>query len=123
MLNKNLVLALTLSYIVVLTILSFISFGSSSMLDIDYGDKVFHFGAHTVLVLLLFCSLYKLKFSNALIFAAITSVIYGIIIEVLQGELTTNRQFDVFDIIANCSGMLIAVVILRVCSKTIVKYL
>lgn len=123
MLNKSLVLALTLLYIVVLTILSFISFGSSSMLDIDYGDKVFHFGAHTILVLLLFCSFYKLKLLRALILAAIISIIYGIIIEVLQGSLTASRQFDVFDIIANCSGMLIAVVILRIYSKTIVKYL
>jgi len=93
------------------------------MMDIDYGDKVFHFGAHAVLVILLYCTLYKFELSRAIVFAALTSVIYGIIIEVLQGKLTIDRQFDVFDIIANCSGMLIAVVILRVYNKTIVKYL
>ena len=93
------------------------------MMDIDYGDKVFHFGAHAVLVVLLYCMFYKFKRSQAIVIAALSSVIYGIIIEVLQGKLTIDRQFDVFDIIANCTGMLIAVVILRVYNKTIVKYL
>ena len=123
MLKKNGVLFIALLYSITLTILSFISFGSDSVTNLNYGDKVFHFGAHFVLVILLFCALYKLQHSKALPIAAMSSVIYGIIIEVLQHTLTMDRQFDIYDILANCFGMLIAVVILRVYSKTIVKYL
>lgn len=122
MLKKGIVLIITLLYIIVLTILSFVSLGSSSVMNIDFGDKVFHFGAHVVFVILTYCTFFKWKNKHALVFAAFSSLIYGIIIEVLQGILTINRQFDVFDIIANCSGMLITVVIIRVCNKTIVKY-
>jgi glycopeptide antibiotics resistance protein len=122
-LKKETALILTLLYIIVLTVLSFISLGSSSVMSIDYGDKVFHFGAHAVLASLLYFTFYKWNYRQALVFAAFGSLIFGIIIEVLQGTLTINRQFDVFDIIANCLGMLIAVVIIRGCNKTIVKYL
>jgi VanZ family protein len=122
-LRKEIVLIVTLLYIIVLTILSFVSLGSSSVMDINYGDKVFHFGAHAVFVILTYCTFYKCKYKKALVFAGLSSLIYGIIIEVLQGTLTMNREFDIFDIIANCSGMLITVVIIRVCNNSIVKYL
>ena len=56
------------------------------------------------------------------IFAA-CSIIYGTIIEVLQGELTTTRDASIADIIANTIGALIVSIILTIRSKTIVKKL
>ncbi|NQX86078.1 MAG: VanZ family protein [Flavobacteriaceae bacterium] len=123
MLSKSKVLALTLIYTLALTVLSLISLDAKLTIDVTFGDKVFHLGAYAALVILLFCTLYKCDFRQALPAAAIAAIIYGIIIEVLQGELTVDREFDVFDIIANCIGVLISVVIIRVFNKSIVKYL
>jgi VanZ family protein len=122
-LNKYVVLVLALLYSITLTVLSFISFSADSITNINYGDKVFHLGAHMVLVILVFCSAYKFKLKKALILAILFSIIYGIIIEVLQERLTTDRQFDTIDMVANSLGALLAAAFLRMNNKTIVKYL
>lgn len=46
--------------------------------------------------------------STMLIASAI--FIYGIIIEILQGALTDNRQADLYDVFANFSGIAIATI-------------
>ena len=42
----------------------------------------------------------------------ISAIVFGIIIEVLQGVLTKNRQADVYDVIANSAGALFALIII-----------
>ncbi len=42
-------------------------------------------------------------------FSLVTAVfIYGIIIEILQGVFTNNRQADLFDVFANFAGITVA---------------
>jgi len=50
-------------------------------------------------------------------------VIYGIIIEVLQGVLTEVRTPDFNDFIANCCGIIVVSVIISIRNKTQVKNL
>ncbi len=47
----------------------------------------------------------------------ILSVVFGIIIEVLQEQLTNNRQADVFDVVANTFGTILAVFMLNLIFK------
>ena len=45
------------------------------------------------------------------IFSVVTAVfIYGIIIEILQGVFTNNRQADLYDVFANLAGITVAMV-------------
>lgn len=69
-------------------------------------DKLVHFGIHFVLV---FCWLVyfarsrkKVKMRNVL-YIAISCVLYGILIEMLQG-VTKTRGSDLYDVYANMTG-------------------
>ena len=79
-------------------------------------DKVVHLLAYAVFVCLWFLFFYVLKqkkdnFSRALIKSCGLALIYGIIIEILQGELTTSRSADFKDVLANSVGILIGILL------------
>jgi VanZ family protein len=63
------------------------------------------------------------KFSKALLVAAAIAIIYGIILEVLQGTLTEGRTLDLYDVLANCIGVGFISSILIIRNKTQVKNL
>ena len=44
-------------------------------------------------------------------------ILYGIIIEVLQGVLTTYRQADIYDVLANTTGVFLAVFLFQKVSR------
>jgi len=63
------------------------------------------------------------KLAKALLIAACVSIIYGILLEVLQGALTEARIPDIYDILANCIGVAFISIILVVRNKTHIKNL
>lgn len=75
-------------------------------------DKFLHTAVYFIL-LFLWCAtdLYLKSFKIALLQKAAICVVYGFVIEVLQGSLTTTRHFDVYDLVANSLGVLIATVL------------
>ncbi|SFZ90777.1 VanZ like family protein [Flaviramulus basaltis] len=80
-------------------------------IGVSFGDKIFHFSAYCLLTYLWFSAfLYSFKFKKkqAIFLAFIVSVIFGIIIEVLQDTMTVSRTLDVCDITANTLGALLA---------------
>jgi|JI10StandDraft_1071094.scaffolds.fasta_scaffold31135_3 hypothetical protein len=74
-------------------------------------DKVVHFGFHFIFILLwafyFFASrkVLTIKLIATLVFC---SFIFGVSIELLQGIYTTTRQADVFDVLSNTFGALVA---------------
>ncbi len=74
-------------------------------------DKVAHAIIHLVFTFLWFMSFINLKIElkKAALFAFLFSVFFGIMIEVLQQILTTTRQADILDILANITGAFVAV--------------
>lgn len=72
-------------------------------------DKIIHFGAYLVLTLSwLLAFKQKLVFIKGMLFVAAAVFIYGIIIEVLQSTIATNRQADLLDVLANFMGIVTA---------------
>ncbi|WP_147678300.1 VanZ family protein [Algibacter pacificus] len=93
---------------------------------VSHADKIFHFGAYAVFIILWYTALIfnvKLKKMKALLYVTIFAVVFGIIIEVLQGTMTDNRAMDVYDVVANTSGAFIAAIILWRINKIQVKKL
>lgn len=93
---------------------------------ISNADKIFHSITYLVLALLWYGTLllkFKLPNVKALIYSAIFSIIFGIIIEVLQGMVTVTRKPDFEDVIANSIGVFIAVGIALVYNRTQIKKL
>jgi VanZ family protein len=120
---KYFLLVITICYTLVLGFVSLATFSSLPEIGTGYDDKIFHCLAYGVLFLLWYFTLNSLKAAKPIFSAIIVSLIYGIIIEVLQGQITTNRQLDVFDAIANLVGITIAALFVIFRNRRIVKNL
>lgn len=86
-------------------------------------DKVIHFGAYFLLALSWLLSFIKKSKEATYAYIIVFLVgVYGIIIEGLQATITTVRQADIYDIIANFTGVLVALLIFsKVLQKIYVK--
>ena len=100
-------------YTLILATLSLVPLGKISVGAFNPTDKMLHAAAHFILTLLwLFYYLmkksgirnYKWEFFNI----SALVIVFGMLIEVLQGTLTSYRQPDWADILANSIGVLIA---------------
>ena len=89
---------------------------SNPVVKVEGGDKISHFVAYFVLTMLWGLFLFFSKKQNknlkqSLSIATIACMLFGVLIEMLQGLLTTYRDSDWYDIIANTSGIIFAVFI------------
>ncbi len=120
---KRILLILTICYTLILAIFSLTTITSLPKIGTNYDDKIIHVFAYGILFSLWHFTLLRLKIAKPIFCAALFSVVYGIIIEVLQGQLTIVRQLDVLDILANCIGVMIASLFIIIRNRTIVKKL
>ncbi|WP_406685023.1 VanZ family protein [Seonamhaeicola sp. MEBiC1930] len=107
-------------------VVSLIRLNNLPDIKLSFGDKIFHFGAYAVLTIFWFYSFintFNFKFKKALVSALILSVIFGIVIEVLQGKMTDYRAFDVYDALANTLGALLATSVILLTKSFNVKNL
>lgn len=108
------------SWLVTITVLSLVSFEDDSALDLDIPnfDKVVHFTFYFVAGILgvLFCNATIKGFMKkipSLVKFLLGLIGYGIIIEVLQESLTTYRSAELLDVIANSTGALLGILLVR----------
>ena len=98
-----------------LTVVSLIKVKGLPDLGVTFSDKIFHFLAYAVLTYLWFATFfYRLNFEKkrAILYAAIISIVFGIIIEALQGGVTASRVSDVYDVLVNTLGVLFTSLVL-----------
>lgn len=106
---------MALGYPIALAILSLIRLNNLPSTGISFADKIFHFLAYALLTVFWFGAFlltFNFKKRRAIFLAVISAIIFGIIIEVLQETMTDSRALDVYDILANSLGALLASVIL-----------
>ncbi len=82
-------------------------------------DKIAHTIIHLVFTFLWFMSFKNLKieFKKAALSAFLFSIFFGIMIEILQQILTTTRQADILDVLANITGGFLAVCLVYYLNK------
>lgn len=88
--------------------------------SISVSDKIYHLIAYFLLMLswlYVFCK--KETFQKNVKYVILGCIIFGIIIEILQGIITSYRTASYLDIVANTIGVLLAVVIFHVFEKKI----
>ena len=120
---KKILLVIALLYTIALAVLSLLSSDDLPDVEVEYVDKFVHTIAYALLCLLWYSVLKSFKFSKALLVAAAIAIIYGIILEELQGTLTEGRTLDLYDVLANCIGVGFISSILIIRNKTQVKNL
>ncbi|NMH87560.1 VanZ family protein [Flavivirga algicola] len=121
---KKLTPIITIIYSLALATVSLIKLNNVPDIGVSFGDKIFHFCAYFVLTLLWFYTFlfsFKYKSRKAMLLAVILSVLFGTIIEVLQGSVTASRSLDIYDAVANSLGALLASTVLWFKSSLHVK--
>ncbi|WP_340960042.1 VanZ family protein [Polaribacter reichenbachii] len=88
---------------------------SGTGVEIKNIDKAFHSIAYFTLTAAWLFSFYKKPEKKYLI--AISCIIFGIIIEVLQASLTVYRTGDFIDVLANSFGVILALIIFNLFLK------
>lgn len=102
---------ITLLYSVLLATVSLITSEDLPNIAFSNADKIFHFFAYlglTILWALTFMNRYTFKKKQAIFLAVFIALVFGTVLEVLQGTQTVTRSFDVFDVAANTLGVLSA---------------
>lgn len=121
---KTYFFVITILYSIALTTVCLIDLNGVIEVKISFGDKIFHSFAYVVLTVLWYYTFYyNLKFNKgkALIYAVVISIIFGIVIEVLQGTVTTYRSSDIIDVLANSFGAILAAVVITIKNKYILN--
>ena len=78
-------------------------------------DKLVHFAIYFVLTVLLCRAVRRKSISlkRALGYAFLAAMTYGIVMECLQWAFFPGRSFELWDIVANISGSIAALLVLR----------
>ena len=121
---KKYALGITIFYSIILAIVSFIHLSGLPEINYSNTDKIFHFIAYAVLSWLWFHALFfnlNCNFLHSLVLSAIVSILFGIIIEVLQGAITDTRVSDNNDILANSLGVCMTIIGLILFNRSDVK--
>ena len=93
---------------------SLVTIGDSMPSTIIISDKAIHIIAYFLLTLswLFFYKKESKKLKISIIILVVI-FIYGIIIEVLQGTVTENRQLEAYDLLANLTGIILALTVFK----------
>ncbi|NOZ47971.1 MAG: glycine cleavage system protein H [Chlorobi bacterium] len=107
----------TITWAIIVFILSSLpgsDFDEVPFFNIPYFDKLVHFGMYAVLTFIFLFELNNNSFSTlpkikAIVLIGFVSISYGLLLEILQKYLFTERSAELADFIANTIGCLVAI--------------
>lgn len=121
---KKYILFITSAYTIALACVSLIKINDIPDYVPSITDKIFHFLTYGLLTILWYqtwLTKFRSKKTTALFLAIVISISFGIIIEVLQDNITSTRIFDLKDILANILGVILAIGIITLKNRFEVK--
>ncbi len=94
--------------------------------NVKGSDKIGHLLAYFVFTVVWFLFFFYSekqsgKFSKSWIRAAVIAFLFGILMELLQALLTDYRSSDWYDVLANTSGIVFAVFVLKILKNKLVS--
>lgn len=101
---------------------AFKSFSFDSLIQVD---KLVHLVLYITFVVLWYLAWPSWK-TNYSFILLIIGILYGVLIEILQSEMSLGRSYDVADILANTAGAILGVILIPFISRKlplIKKYL
>jgi VanZ family protein len=111
---KKTILGLAIGWTLLIAFLCLITFNDLPDIEVKSADKFIHVLFYFVLTMLWglhsMLKLSGIRISKIVLFV-ILSICYGILLEILQGTLTTTRHADVLDVLANSTGALLALLV------------
>lgn len=122
--HKKIAVSVSVLYTILLLFICLINLEGLPEKAVQEGDKILHFLAYFILTLLWYnvvSKYFNWSFFAVILTVVTCSILFGIIIELLQSEITSSRTADFNDIIANSFGVLIAALLLKFIGTTEVK--
>jgi len=121
--NRIVVFSFSLFYTLVITTLSLVQLDDIPKLNTGFDDKIAHFLCYAILCLMWFLSFYSFKIKRSLFAASAFSILFGLIIEIIQSQATVHRTAEVLDFLANTMGALAMTILIYLKKKVIIKNL
>ncbi len=113
LLGRRNLLILAVFYTCAITLLFFIPGSDLPNINFSAADKIVHCLLYFILINLWLIYFYtKMDFqldAKWIQVLLLTILLYGIIIEILQGQFTASRSADIFDVCANLIGSLLGI--------------
>ena len=110
--NKKVYLLIALIYTIVLL---YFSLGDADAVlpetNLKFQDKILHFIAYLGLAILWGYYAILLQIKNAIIYSFLSTLIFGIILELIQEVVNPLRTYDILDLLANCIGVIVGTII------------
>jgi hypothetical protein len=110
---KNAIFSLAIGWTILIAVLCLVKFNDLPSFGVSGADKYVHFTFHFVFTIL--WGFYSWAKLNDITISKIGRVVilsfcYGILIEIFQEIYTKTRHADIFDVLANATGALVALV-------------
>ncbi len=121
--KKTIVYSLSVFYSIALIILSLVRLKDLPNLNTGFDDKIGHFLFYAIFCMLWFLSFHFLKIKRSLFAAAAFSILFGLIIELLQSVVSIYRTTDIYDFLANTMGVLTMTTLIYLKKELIIKKL
>lgn len=117
---KKALFGLAIGWTVLIAVLCLVKFNDLPSFGVSGADKYVHFTLHFVFTIL--WGLYSFKKQNEIALNKIAiiffmSFCYGILIEFLQETFTVTRHADIFDVMANTTGAMVALLLFVLIKK------
>lgn len=110
--NRKFYFFIALIYTIVLLYFSLVDIsGVLPDTNIKFQDKILHFLAYLVLSVLWGYYVILLKTKNAIIYSFLATLIFGVILELVQEVVNPLRDYDILDLLANCIGIMFGTVV------------
>lgn len=122
MLKKTTIFSATIFYTIAVTVLSLVNLGNKiPKLNSGFDDKIAHFLLYSIFCLMWFLTFKLLDLKRSLLSALSFSILFGMVIEILQGMDFISRTKDVFDFLANVIGSTSMAILIYTKNKVVIK--
>ncbi|SEL19859.1 Predicted lipoprotein [Aquimarina amphilecti] len=96
-------------------------------IKVEGSDKIGHFLAYFVFAIVWFLFFFfsrkqSMSFSKSLLISAVFAFLFGLLMEFCQDTLTSYRNSDWNDVLANTSGIVLAVIVMIMLKNKLVSF-
>ncbi len=122
MLKKTTIFSATIFYTIAVTVLSLVNLDNKiPKLNSGFDDKIAHFLLYSIFCLMWFLTFKLLDLKRSLLSALSFSILFGMVIEILQGMDFISRTKDVFDFLSNVIGSTSMAILIYTKNKVVIK--
>ena len=108
---KKLLLPVAIIYTIALMIVSLINLKGVPSLGSSFDDKIYHLLAYVIFAFLWVTYFKPSQKKHMLLIIFIGTILFGVVLELVQHQVNQNRTYDSYDLMANCLGVILGTLI------------